>query len=188
LLLPARLQPLASMKTPDETAPAVYAASKSAPFASQAYPSKRWGCVGINIASFARPGCVGINIASFPDTITVVLGSTGWACSLCFVAFNDSGGGTNANDCRVRALSADANMIRVKWFFFIGAHSTADLRALRLKNRSFDVITLSFFVVSVPCRRDLLRLQRFYDLTQRQQRLLCFQILPKRNYDVCWMD
>jgi hypothetical protein len=175
LLLPARLQPLASMKTPDETAPAVYAASKSAPFASQAYPSK-------------RRGCVGINIASFPDTITVVLGSTGWACFLCFVAFNDSGGGTNANDCRVRALSAHANMIRVKWFFFIGAHSTADLRALRLKNRSFDIITLSFFVVSVPCRSDLLRLQRFYDLTQRQQRLLCFQILPKRNYDVCWMD
>ena len=55
-----------------------------------------------------------MNIPSFPDTITVVLGSTGCACSLCFVAFNDSGGGTKPNDCRVRVLSAEANKITVK--------------------------------------------------------------------------
>ena len=67
--------------------------------------------------------------------ITVVSVSGDLACSLCFAALNDSGGGTKANDCRARALSAHTDKIAVKEFFFIGAHSTTELGVFPLKNR-----------------------------------------------------
>jgi hypothetical protein len=62
----------------------------------------------------ARGGRIGGQIANLSLATTVVSGFTGLAWSLCFAAFNDSGGGTMANDCKVRVLSAVNDKIRVK--------------------------------------------------------------------------
>ena len=69
----------------------------------------------------ARGGFIGGQRASLSLATTVVSGFAGLACSLCFAAFNDSGGGTMANDWRLGAARAAINNTIVKQFFFIGA-------------------------------------------------------------------